>query len=183
MLPTQVLLNNLLYDVAQLTIPTDRVDAAFLRKPQRWDIRFIQRFMLFIGPVSSLYDFLTFYVMLHVFHASQVLFHTGWFVESLATQTLVIFVIRTMQSPLRSRPSLALAATTCAVVLVSCLLPFSPLAPWLGFAPLPATYFAFLGAATLTYLVLVEVVKRLVLPSGQARNPRAPAHAARFAPR
>ena len=174
MLPTQVLLNNLLYDVAQLTIPTDRVDPAFLRKPQRWDIRFIQRFMLFIGPVSSLYDFLTFYVMLHVFHASQVLFHTGWFVESLATQTLVIFVIRTMQSPLRSRPSLALAATTCAVVLVSCLLPFSPLAPWLGFAPLPATYFAFLGAATLTYLVLVEVVKRLVLPSGQARNPRAP---------
>ena len=105
MLPTQILLNNFLYDLAQITIPTDNVDAAYLRRPQRWDMRVIRDFMLFIGPISSVFDFLTFYVLLRVFHADETLFHTGWFVESLATQTLVLFVIRTMGNPLRSRPS------------------------------------------------------------------------------
>ncbi len=166
MLPTQILLNNLLYDVSQVTIPTDRVDESYLRRPQRWDIRFIRRFMLIIGPVSSAYDFLTFFVLLRVFHASERLFHTGWFVESIATQTLVIFVIRTFKSPLRSRPSVGLMVTTLAVVAVACILPMTPIAPLLGFDPLPATYFAFLLVATLTYLALVEVVKRLVITRG-----------------
>ena len=116
--------------------------------------------MLLIGPVSSLYDFLTFWVLLTVFRASEPLFHTGWFVESLATQTLVLFVIRTPGNPLRSRPSVALMCTTVTVVVVGLLLPFSPLAGPLGFVPLPGTYFLFLGAATLTYLVLVEIAKR-----------------------
>ena len=121
MLPTQVLLNNLLYDLAQITIPTDNVDAEVLEKPQRWDIRTIRNFMLIVGPVSSLYDFLTFFVLLRFFHAGEVLFHTGWFVESLATQTLVLFVIRTPRNPLTSRPSLPLALTTIAIVVtVSC---------------------------------------------------------------
>jgi len=162
MLPTQILLNNLLYDLAQITIPTDNVDPSFLRSPQKWDIGVIRRFMLVIGPVSSVYDFLTFYVLLHFFRASETLFHTGWFVESLATQTLVIFVIRTAKSPLQSRPSLALALTTCSVVAVACALPFTPLAAWLGFQPLPASYFAFLTCATVTYLALVQIMKRLV---------------------
>ena len=95
MLPTQILLNNLLYDLAQITIPTDNVDDTYLQKPQRWDIGLIRNFMIFIGPISSIFDFLTFYVLLHFFHSSEALFHTGWFVESLATQTLVLFVIRT----------------------------------------------------------------------------------------
>jgi Mg2+-importing ATPase len=163
MLPTQILLNNLLYDLAQVTIPTDNVDPTFLRSPQKWNIDVIRRFMLWIGPVSSAYDFLTFFVLLHFFHASEKLFHTGWFVESLATQTLVIFVIRTAKSPLESRPSMPLALTTCGVVAIACALPFTPLAAWLGFEPLPASYFAFLASATVTYLALVQIMKRLVV--------------------
>ncbi len=170
MLPTQVLLNNLLYDLAQITIPTDNVDPEVIRKPQRWDIRTIRNFMLIIGPISSLYDFLTFFVLLHFFHAGEVLFHTGWFVESLATQTLVLFVIRTPRNPLKSRPSLPLAITTIAIVVVGVILPYSPLAGVLGFEPLPAGYFLFLSAASLTYLVLVEIAKRYLL--GGARKYR-----------
>jgi Mg2+-importing ATPase len=169
MLPTQVLLNNLLYDLAQLTIPTDNVDPDVTRKPQRWDIRTIRNFMLIIGPISSLYDFLTFFVLLRFFHAGETLFHTGWFVESLATQTLVLFVIRTPRNPLKSRPSWPLALTTVGVVVVGIILPFSPLAGVLGFAPLPARYFLFLAAATLTYLALVELAKRC-LPKSGARS-------------
>ncbi len=163
MLPTQILLNNFLYDLAQVTIPTDNVDASFVRKPQRWDIGIIRNFMVFIGPISSIYDFLTFFVLLAVFHAPASLFHTGWFVESLATQTLVLFIIRTAANPLRSRPSLPLATTTVLMVLIGVLLPFSPLARMLGFVPLPPAFFLFLGAATLTYLALVELVKRRLM--------------------
>jgi Mg2+-importing ATPase len=119
--------------------------------------------MVFIGPISSVFDFLTFYVMLHFFHAGQVLFHTGWFVESLATQTLVLFVIRTSQNPLRSRPSWPLMTTVLIIVAIGNLLPFSPLAGPLGFAPLPGVYFVYLTAATAVYLVLVEFGKRLLL--------------------
>jgi len=160
MLPTQILLNNFLYDLAQVAIPTDRVDQTYIQKPHRWDIRLIRNFMLYIGPISSIYDFLTFYVLLKVFHASEQLFHTGWFVESLATQTLVIFVIRTAGNPSRSRPSAALTATTLLVALVGGLLPFTPLASWLGFTPLPAAFFLFLIVATGAYLLLVELFKR-----------------------
>jgi magnesium-transporting ATPase (P-type) len=163
MLPTQILLNNFLYDLAQITIPTDNVDDAFIRTPQRWNIGIIQRFMVVIGPISSIYDFLTFGVLLWVFRASEALFQTGWFVESLATQTLVLFVIRTAGNPLRSRPSLPLAVTTVLVVLVGVILPFTPLAATLGFVPLPGAYFVFLGGVTMTYLVLVELVKRRLM--------------------
>jgi P-type Mg2+ transporter len=162
MLSTQILLNNFLYDTAQITIPSDNVDDTYIRTPQRWDIRLIRNFMIFIGPISSIYDFLTFYVLLHFFHASEPLFHTGWFVESLATQTLVLFVIRTMGNPLRSRPSLPLAITTVAIVAIGTLLPISPLAGVLGFVPLPGSYFAFLTASTITYLLLVEIAKRML---------------------
>src|SRR5262249_20450191 len=163
MLPTQILLNNFLYDLAQITIPTDRVDDNFVQRPQRWHLGLIRNFMLLIGPLSSLYDFLTFYVLLAVFHASEPLFHTGWFVESVAAQTLVIFIIRTAGNPLRSRPSLPLTITTVLIVGVGVVLPYTALAPLLGFVPLPLAYFAFLGGTTLTYLVLVEGVKRRLL--------------------
>lgn len=163
MLPTQILLNNFLYDMAQVTIPTDNVDDAYIRSPQHWDIRLIRNFMVFIGPISSIYDFLTFYVLLFLLHAGQQEFHTGWFVESLATQTLVLFVIRTAGNPLRSRPSHALTATTLGIVLLGILIPFTPAARALGFTPLPAIYYLFLAAATVTYLLLVEIGKRLLL--------------------
>jgi len=163
MLPTQILLNNFMYDLSQITIPTDNVDADYLRKPQQWDIHLIRNFMLFIGPISSIFDFLTFFVLLHYFHAGEREFHTGWFVESLATQTLVLFVIRTAQNPFRSRPSVPLAVSTLLIVTLGVFLPFSPLAARLGFTPLPISYFAFLAAATLVYLLLVEIGKRQLL--------------------
>jgi len=169
MLPTQILLNNLLYDLAQLTIPTDNVDDTYLQKPQHWDIHLIRNFMVFIGPISSIFDFLTFYVLLHFFRASEAQFHTGWFIESLATQTLVIFVIRTSKNPLRSRPSGPLLASCLAAVAVGTYLPFSPLAKMLGFTPLPLSYFAFVAVATALYLLLVQAGKRVLLRE-TARN-------------
>jgi Mg2+-importing ATPase len=163
MLPVQILLNNFLYDLAQITIPTDRVDETFIRKPHRWDIKLIRDFMLYIGPVSSIFDFLTFYILLKVFLAGEQEFHTGWFVESLATQTLVVFVIRTAGNPFKSRPSLALSLTVLAVVIFAVVLPFTPLAEVLGFVPLPFYYYVFLGAATVVYLGFVELVKRRLM--------------------
>lgn len=165
MLPMQILLNNFLYDLSQLTIPTDNVDDEFLRQPKQWDIGLIRKFMVFIGPISSIFDFLTFYVLLHYLHANERLFHTGWFVESLATQTLVIFVIRTTRNPFRSPPSRALMATALIIVAAGILLPFSPLARALGFVGFSSAYFAYLMIATLVYLALVEVGKRILFGS------------------
>jgi P-type Mg2+ transporter len=161
MLPTQILLNNFLYDVSQISIPGDNVDPALLRRPKRWQIAFIRQFMMIIGPISSIYDFLTFGILLWVFHASSnaPLFHTGWFVESLATQTLVVFVIRTAGNPLKSRPSRALLAAVFATVAVAGVLPYTSLGLLLGFTPLPLSLLAAIGLLAITYLVLVQVVK------------------------
>jgi Mg2+-importing ATPase len=174
MLPTQILLNNLLYDVGQLTIPTDNVDEAYLEKPQRWNINLIRNFMVFIGPISSIFDFLTFYVLLHFLHANEVQFHTGWFVESLATQTLVLFVIRTSKNPFHSRPSNPLLATCLGVVAIGLYLPFSPLARMLGFSPLPGSYFVFVAVATAVYLLLVEAAKRVLFRKEIAKSATKP---------
>ncbi len=163
MLPSQILLNNFLYDFSQITIPTDNVDESFIHKPRKWDISFIRQFMILVGPLSSIFDFLTFYVMLNFLGAGEKLFHSGWFVESLATQTLVLFIIRTQGNPFKSRPSLPLTISIIAIVLVGLWLPFSPLSGFLGFVPLPAGYFIFLLATTLLYLGLVEIVKRRVM--------------------
>jgi P-type Mg2+ transporter len=160
MLPSQILLNNMLYDCSELTIPTDSVDEEMLARPEHWNIGFIRRFMVFFGPISSIYDFLTFAVMLLVFHAHAQLFRSGWFVESLATQSLVVFVIRTRRVPFfSSRPSRPLLATTIAVVAVGLALPYSPIAHALGFHPLPASFLAILVALTVTYLALAELGK------------------------
>ena len=115
---------------------------------------------LVLGPISSLFDFLTFYVLLQWFHASETLFHTGWFLESLATQTLVLFVIRTMGNPFRSRPSRWLTITTLGIVVIGALLPVTPLAAVLGFTPLPWSYVAFLIPVTVIDLGMVDVAKR-----------------------
>jgi Mg2+-importing ATPase len=160
MLPAQILLNNLLYDSAQLTLPSDRVDPADLRQPRRWRIADIRRFMLLFGPISSLYDFLTFGVLLLGFHASEALFHTGWFIESLATQTLVILVNPTAGHPLRSRPSRALAVSALVAIGVGLLITATPLGARLGFVPLPPPFLAVLIGLVVTYLTLVEAAKR-----------------------
>ncbi len=162
MLPSQILLNNLLYDTSQLAIPTDHVDEEQLRRPSHWDIAFIRRFMIFFGRLSSVFDFATFAVMLGIFHAGAAEFRSGWFVESLATQTLVIFAIRTRRVPFfRSRPSLALGLAATGVVLVGSVLPATPVAHTLGFSPLPAAFFAALAAMVLAYLALIEIGKRI----------------------
>lgn len=163
MLPLQILLNNFLYDLAQVTIPTDNVDPIFMQKPRHWNIDIIRRFMLYIGPISSIFDFLTFYVMLVFFKAGESLFHTGWFVESLATQTLVIFIIRTAKNPFKSRPSLPLVITALVSVAVGAFLPFSPLAGLLGFVKLPWGYFLFLMIATFLYLLIVQFAKQRLM--------------------
>jgi Mg2+-importing ATPase len=172
MLPSQVLLNNLLYDTSQLAIPTDNVDDEQLRRPSHWDIRFIRRFMFSFGPLSSIFDFATFALMLTVFHAGPTLFRTGWFVESLATQTLVIFAIRTRRVPfIRSQPSLPLTLAALTVVAVGAVLPVTPLAPVLGFQPLPVGFFAALAALVVVYLILVEFAKRAFYRSTAAAPP------------
>jgi len=163
MLPAQILLNNFLYDFAQITIPTDNIDPVYIRRPQRWDVRLIRNFMLIIGPVSSLYDFLTFFVLLYLFRFGEVLFHTGWFLESLATQTLVLFVIRTAGRPWANPPSKPLIVTTLLVVLIGAILPYTAVAVPLGLASLPGTYFLFLGVVIATYLAIVELVKEKVM--------------------
>ncbi|MEA5155112.1 magnesium-translocating P-type ATPase [Raineyella sp.] len=161
MLPSQILLNNLLYDASQLAIPTDRVDHEQLARPVEWDIGHIRRYMLMIGPLSSLFDFMTFALMLQVFHAGPELFRTGWFIESLATQTLIVFVIRTTRVPFwRSRPSAPLLATVSAVVVVGVLLPLSPLAAVFGFTPLGLPYFATLVFLVIVYSLIVDRAKR-----------------------
>jgi P-type Mg2+ transporter len=161
MLPMQILLNNFLYDVSQISIPTDNVDAALLRRPKRWQIGFIRQFMTIIGPISSIYDFLTFGLLFWAFQASgnPSLFHTGWFVESLATQTLVVFVIRTAGNPFKSRPSWPLLIAVLTVVTIASGLPYTLLRDPLGFTPLPLPLLATIALLTVTYLGLVQVVK------------------------
>jgi Mg2+-importing ATPase len=161
MLPTQILLNNFLYDLSQISIPSDNVDPALLHRPKRWHIGFIRQFMMIIGPISSIYDFLTFGVLLWVFHASTnaPLFHTGWFVESLATQTLVVFVIRTAGNPFKSRPGRPLLTGVFAVVAVAVALPYTPAGSLLGFIPLPLSLLGAIAGLAVTYLLVVQAVK------------------------
>ncbi|HSP38150.1 MAG TPA: HAD-IC family P-type ATPase, partial [Frankiaceae bacterium] len=175
MLPSQILLNNLLYDSSQLAIPTDNVDEEQLHRPSHWDISFIRKFMIRFGPLSSVFDFMTFAVMLRVFHAGAAEFRSGWFVESLATQTLVVFAIRTRRVPFfRSHPSLPLTLAALTVVTVGALLPASPLAHTLGFSPLPGGFFAALVAMVVAYLVLIELAKLVFYRTARVttRTPR-----------
>ena len=172
MLPSQILLNNLLYDTSQLAIPTDNVDEEQLRRPSHWDIGFIRRFMTYFGPLSSVFDFATFAVMLWVFHSGPAQFRSGWFVESLATQTLVIFAIRTRQIPFfRSHPSVPLTLAALGVVAVGALLPATPLAHTLGFQPLPGGFFAALAGMVVGYLALIEFGKRIFYGATPAPAP------------
>jgi Mg2+-importing ATPase len=162
MLPIQVLANNLLYDFSQTTIPTDEVDEEWLRQPRQWTVGEIRRFIIFIGPISSIFDYLTYFIMLYIFNCwnNPALFHTGWFVESLMTQTLIIHVIRTNKIPfVQSIASLPLILTSLAIVAIGVWLPVSPVAAGLGFVPLPPLYWLLVGLMLLTYVVLTQLVK------------------------
>jgi Mg2+-importing ATPase len=162
MLPIQVLSTNLLYDFSQTTIPTDGVDADWLTKPRQWTIGKLLRFILFIGPISSIFDYVTFFLMLYVFKCwnNPALFRTGWFIESLFTQTLIIHVIRTNKIPfIQSRASWPLVITSFAIVAIGSWLTVSPLANALGFVPLPASFWLYLAGIVLGYALLTQAVK------------------------
>ncbi|GAB4100872.1 HAD-IC family P-type ATPase [Sinomonas halotolerans] len=177
MLPGQILLNNLLYDSSQLAIPTDRVDREQLRRPAHWDIAGIRRFMLVFGPISSLFDFATFALMLWVLHAVPEEFRAGWFVESLATQTLIVFAIRTRRIPfVRSRASAVLTASVLAVVAVGAVIPYTQFGTLIGFFPLPVPFFLALAGMVVLYLVLIETAKHFFYRTAheQAPHPSAP---------
>ena len=162
LLPIQILLNNLLYDISQLTLSTDNVDAEYLKKPKRWNIKMIKEYMLWFGPISSVYDFLTFGLMIYVFSSSVALFRTGWFIESLFTQTLVVFVIRTKRIPFfKSRPSTPLIVSCALVLLAGLIIPFSPLHKFFGFVYTPLLFFIFLIGMVVTYMAAVEFFKSL----------------------
>ncbi|MGA2768525.1 MAG: magnesium-translocating P-type ATPase [Candidatus Bathyarchaeia archaeon] len=161
---TQILLNNLMYDMSELSIPTDNVDPDYVEKPRRLQVSYIRNFMLYFGPISSLFDFLTFFIMLYVFTAGPAghLFQTAWFIESLCTQTLVIFVIRTRKSPFfKSRPSKLLVISSLAVVGFAILIPFTPLGGVFQFVPPPPGFFLFLAAFVAVYLTMAESMKRV----------------------
>jgi P-type Mg2+ transporter len=160
MRPVQILLNNLLYDVSEIAIPLDTVDEEYVRKPRQWDMKAIRNFMLVMGPISSLFDFLTFFVLLRLFHAGEALFQTGWFIESMATQVLVIFIIRTTKNPFRSRPNRWLTVTSLTVVVVSAILPLTSIGAYFGFVAPPPAFYAAVAAMAITYLFVVEQVKR-----------------------
>jgi len=164
MMPIQILMNNFLYDMSQTSISTDLVDEEYLERPRPWNIHSIKRFMILIGPVSSIFDFVTFGVLWFVFHAQQPLFTTGWFLESLCTQTLVIHVIRTGKIPfIESWPSKFLILTSILIITVGIILPFSPLAGPLDFVIPPPLYFLALFVIVLVYLFTVQLVKSLVV--------------------
>jgi len=164
MLPTQILLNNLLYDLSESTIPTDNVDPEYVEKPKRLDISYIRRFMVFLGPISSIFDFLTFYIMLFVFDAFKdpPLLQTAWFIESLCTQTLVVFVIRTRKTPFfKSKPSRFLLFSSLSVVGFALIIPFIPeLGKLFGFVAPPLHFYVILAGLIGAYLILVEIVKK-----------------------
>jgi Mg2+-importing ATPase len=164
MTPIQILTNNLLYDVSQTAIPTDAVDPEQIAKPRPWDIGAIAKFILFIGPCSSIFDYTTFLIMLYVFNAWAVekaaLFQTGWFVESLLTQTLIVHVIRTQRVPfLQSRASGALIAMTAVIMSIGVIVPSTPLGRYLGFVLLPPGYWLLLALTLLAYMLLTQGVK------------------------
>ncbi|MBX3454643.1 magnesium-translocating P-type ATPase [Ferrovibrio sp.] len=163
MLPIQILLNNLLYDASEIAIPLDKVDDAMITQPRHWDMAFVRNFMLVLGSVSSLFDFLTFGLLLWIFKAGESLFQTSWFVESLMTQVLVIFVIRTRGRPWQSWPHPALMACSLGIVALAILLPYTPLAAWFGFVPLPPQILLSLLGVSAVYLVIAEQVKRWFL--------------------
>jgi Mg2+-importing ATPase len=164
MLPTQILLNNFLYDFSQVAIPSDRIDDAYVRKPHRWDMGLVRQFMIRVGLVSSVFDLITFAVLLRLFRSTPALFRTGWFVESIVTQALVMLVIRTTGNPFRNRPSKAVMATVLAAAAIGTLLPYSPLRGVLGFVIPPPAFLLYVAATTIAYLMSVELVKRRLVP-------------------
>ena len=160
MAPPQLLLQNLLYDFSQIPIPLDNVDQVVVANPHKWDIKFIQRFMIVFGVITSMFDLITFFFMLKIYGASKELFQTGWFIESLAATVLVIFIVRTRMSPFKNRPNPILAVTCISLVLVGAILPYTPIGTYFGFAAPSPAFLGIIMVIVLGYLMLCELVKK-----------------------
>jgi Mg2+-importing ATPase len=160
MLPKQILLINFLTDLPEITIASDHVDDVFVERPHRWNINFIRRFMLVFGPLSSLFDFATFAVLLWLLKAGEAVFHTGWFIESVLSAGVVVFALRTRLPFLRSKPSQAMLGMTLLVIAITLALPYTPLANLLGFTPLPLTYLLVIFGIVALYFFSAEFAKR-----------------------
>ena len=171
MLATQILLNNLLYDVSEIGIPFDNVRAPDIAKPQHWRLQDIVRFAAVMGPLSSVFDLATFGVLFLGFRTGPAVFRTGWFLESIATQTLVVFLIRTRGRPWRDTPNPMLTISTLAAMAVALAIPFSPLGAWFGFQTPPALVTAALAGIVIIYLTSAELLKPMAI-SGAAPTPR-----------
>ena len=165
MLPTQILLNNLLYDLSEIGIPFDGVRPEATARPQIWDIRGLIRFAAVMGPLSSVFDFVTFGVLLFVFKASPAEFQTAWFLESMATQILVIFIIRTNGRPWRDFPRPVLATSSLVALALAMALPFTPIGRWFGFEAPPLVMLAGIGIIVGIYLISAELLKSLAINS------------------
>ncbi|HEV2362895.1 MAG TPA: HAD-IC family P-type ATPase [Caulobacteraceae bacterium] len=185
LLPIQVLLTNLVYDVAQTGLPLDEVDPEAIARPIHWDLRLIERFMVVMGPVSTLYDVITFVVLLRLFHAGEALFRTGWFVESLVTQILMVFAVRTRRSLFRTRPHPLVAGLAVGAAALTVGLPYLPyVSTWFQFVRFGWAYLAYLAIVTTAFLATVEAVKRAFYARlASSRSPRAPRRASGAAPR
>ena len=168
MLPIQLLVQNLLYDISQVSIPWDDVDRDYLKLPRKWDAAGIARFMIFIGPISSIFDIVTFFVMWHVFLANSVehqsLFQSGWFIEGLLTQTLIVHMIRTQHVPfIESRAATPVILLTASIMAIGIYLPFSPIGAHLGMVPLPLSYFGWLAGILMSYCLLTQLIKTVYI--------------------
>ena len=161
LLPRQILLTNLMTDIPEMAIANDSVDAELIATPRRWDIAFIRRFMLVFGTLSSIFDFLTFGVWLLLFQATEMQFRSAWFVESVVSACLVVLVVRSRRPFWLSRPASLLVLSTLAVVVIALCLPFSPLAPIMGFAPLPTNYLIVVAVIVVAYILSAELAKWL----------------------
>jgi Mg2+-importing ATPase len=171
MLPIQILINNLLYDISQIGIPFDNVDEEYLKKPRKWNIDNIKKFMLYIGPISSIFDYATFFLMLYFFGCIafkegvsnapylERLFHSGWFIESLLTQSFIVYIIRTKKIPfLESKPGLPMVFSTLVAVMIGIFLPYSNFADKIGFVPLPAIYWLWIAGFLLSYALITHKI-------------------------
>ncbi len=171
MTASQILLNNFIYDTSQLSIPSDNVDPEYLKKPKHWNMNFIKKYMIVFGPISSVFDLLTFYILYAVFHLDVATFQAGWFIESLATQTFVIYIIRTQKIPfLQSRPSKYLVMTTVGAVLLGFLLTQKGIGELFGFSPLPWYALLTIAGLVIVYLMIVEIVKQIFYKRMAVKN-------------
>ena len=163
MLPVQILLNNFLYDTSQIAIPTDSVDEKYIQQPKHWNIKMIYSYMFIFGITSSLFDIITFYLLYSVFKVSENQLRTGWFMESLATQILVVFIIRTREIPfIKSNPSKNLTISVLSCLLIGWLLPYSPFSNLLHFQPLPNNVLTIIIVLVVVYLFTAEIVKQFI---------------------